>query len=221
MQHIFLQTSVAPPTQRWLEAFPQGRVLGLASALDAMHGLSGKQYLVWLSSLDPQWSEHIRALQKAQAHVPIALVSNEPQEAEGLAALEAGVRAYTHAHAVPALLQEVALVVEHGGLWVGEELMQRMVAATHRALVGKPRPAAVLAVPNAWELLSAREAQVAHAVALGQSNKEIAASMFISERTVKAHLGAVFVKLGVRDRLQLVVRLAASPQPESVRGDSL
>jgi DNA-binding CsgD family transcriptional regulator len=39
--------------------------------------------------------------------------------------------------------------------------------------------------------------------------------MFISERTVKAHLGAIFEKLGVRDRLQLVLRLAASPEPAS------
>ena len=37
--------------------------------------------------------------------------------------------------------------------------------------------------------------------------------MFISERTVKAHLGAVFEKLGVRDRLQLVLRLSASAEP--------
>ena len=37
--------------------------------------------------------------------------------------------------------------------------------------------------------------------------------MFISERTVKAHMGAVFEKLGVRDRLQLVLRLAGFPDP--------
>ena len=37
--------------------------------------------------------------------------------------------------------------------------------------------------------------------------------MHISERTVKAHLGAVFEKLGVRDRLQLVLRLSASTDP--------
>ncbi len=66
---------------------------------------------------------------------------------------------------------------------------------------------------NAWAALSAREAQVARTVLAGRSNKEVAAQLFISERTVKAHLGAVFEKLGVRDRLQLVLRLAASAPP--------
>lgn len=145
----------------------------------------------------------------------VVLLSSVPQETEGLAALDARVRAYTHAHAVPRMLQEVALVVEHGGLWVGPELMQRLVGATHRALVHKSNASAQSGMPKVWELLSAREAEVAHAVAQGQSNKEIAARMFISERTVKAHLGAVFDKLGVRDRLQLVVRLAASPAPDA------
>ena len=48
---------------------------------------------------------------------------------------------------------------------------------------------------------------MAQAVARGLSNKEIAEKLFISERTVKAHLGATFEKLQVRDRVQLVLRL--------------
>lgn len=212
---IFLQTIIGPPSPRWVEAFPHGRVLDMASSLETVRRLPLAPCLVWLSSVDPHWMAYIQALQKVQPGVPVVLLSSVPQEAEGLAALDAGVRAYTHAHAVPALLQEVAMVVEHGGLWVGPELMQRLVGATHRALVHASDTTVQSELPNAWDLLSAREAQVAHAVAQGQSNKEIAARMFISERTVKAHLGAAFDKLGVRDRLQLVVRLAASPAPDA------
>jgi DNA-binding NarL/FixJ family response regulator len=60
--------------------------------------------------------------------------------------------------------------------------------------------------------LSARELQVAQAVAEGRSNKEVADLLSISERTVKAHLGAVFEKLGIRDRLQLVLFAASVRQ---------
>ena len=55
--------------------------------------------------------------------------------------------------------------------------------------------------------LSDRETQVARLVSAGASNKEIAENLLITERTVKAHLSAVFEKLGVRDRLQLSLRV--------------
>ncbi len=176
---------------------------------------SSSKQLIWLSTDHAQWPTHLREILQALPSALVVVVSGVPQPLEGLAALNDGARGYTHVYAVPALLQEVALVVEHGGLWVGPDLMQRLVGATHSALSRMADPPAELpaATQNAWASLSAREAQVARAVSAGRSNKEVASLMFISERTVKAHLGAVFDKLGVRDRLQLVLRLSASPEP--------
>ncbi|MBK7686047.1 MAG: helix-turn-helix transcriptional regulator [Rhodocyclaceae bacterium] len=51
--------------------------------------------------------------------------------------------------------------------------------------------------------LTAREQQVACAVAGGASNKEVARTLNITERTIKAHVSAIFQKLGARDRLHL------------------
>ena len=57
---------------------------------------------------------------------------------------------------------------------------------------------------GAWSVsLTEREREVAIAVAQGASNKEIARQLDITERTIKAHVGAILEKLGVRDRLQL------------------
>ena len=55
--------------------------------------------------------------------------------------------------------------------------------------------------------LSEREGQVAKLVAGGASNKEIADRLSIAERTVKAHLTAIFEKTGARDRLQLSLKV--------------
>jgi DNA-binding CsgD family transcriptional regulator len=60
------------------------------------------------------------------------------------------------------------------------------------------------------EGLSPREMQVARAVAEGATNREVAARLFLSEKTVEHHLGNIFRKLGLRSRTQLVARIVGS-----------
>jgi DNA-binding NarL/FixJ family response regulator len=55
------------------------------------------------------------------------------------------------------------------------------------------------------DTLTPREREVLAAIAEGRSNREIARSLRVSEKTVKAHVSSVLAKLGVQDRTQAAV----------------
>lgn len=207
--HFLVQTTSQPPVtppERWMLAFPQGQWSNWMSLQQMVRAGD----TVWVAVTIADWLDKVVALQQLQPGCSVVVLSPIPYEAEGLRAINAGARGYCHLLAVPELLREVGQVVLLGGLWVGPDLVQRLMAATRELIERHPSPVE----PQVdLSVLSERELQVARAVAAGQSNREVAEQLHISERTVKAHLGAAFEKLGVRDRVQLVLRLAHRLSP--------
>jgi len=143
--------------------------------------------------------------------IPVIAMVGTPNESEAFALLKSGVQGYCHIEAVAKQLLEIALVVEHGGLWMPSPLMRRFVALSTR-VVSAPLPEQVTDLAG----LTSRELMVAQRVARGASNREIAEALKISERTVKSHLTAIFEKLKVRDRVQLALTMNNIPTANSV-----
>ena len=87
----------------------------------------------------------------------------------------------------------------------GESFLQPAIAAKVVAEFVRLTPAAA-PQPALVEPLSERERDILRRVAMGASNKEIAADLFIAEGTVKNHVTNILGKLGVRDRTQAALK---------------
>ena len=90
------------------------------------------------------------------------------------------------------------------GLMRGEAAMSSTIAARVLAEFGLPGGSGT-AVPPAHERLTHRERDVLRFLVDGLSNEEIAQQLYLSEATVKKHLGSIMTKLHVRNRVQVAV----------------
>lgn len=132
----------------------------------------------------------------------LVATSSNPNDNEAMQALDAGCAGYCHAFSDAATLRQVRQVVEAGHVWIGKTLMQRLVQSASEAARATPSGS------EKWHQgLTEREQEVAMLAANAASNSEIARKCNISERTVKAHLSSVFIKLNLTDRLQLALRV--------------
>ncbi|MBE9538009.1 MAG: response regulator transcription factor [Proteobacteria bacterium] len=207
MRQIFV-SSTGQLNSRWATAFSEAEILSSVSGLT----VTGSPAVVWLDTSNMIAAEAKRAIAQSVAlGEPVVVMAATPGEAEAFQVLNAGCVGYCHVNAAAEQLREIALVVEHGGLWMLPELMQRLLALSLRVVPTEHNS-------NTPELneLTARELMVADQVAHGATNREIAESLEITERTVKAHLSSIFGKLEVRDRVQLALAMNSIPTHATV-----
>jgi DNA-binding NarL/FixJ family response regulator len=115
------------------------------------------------------------------------------------AGLRAGASGFLLKDALAADLVSAVRVVAAGEAVVAPSVTRRLIA--HYLGGTPPDPAA----DQRLAALTERERQVLTLVTRGMSNAEIAATLCLSESTVKTHLGRILAKLGLRDRVQAVI----------------
>lgn len=206
MQDTFITTQTAL-LNNWVAAFPAAH---LAAGIDEKSFLvkntaKTTSTIFWLHmNMDrQQWLTHtIATITKNYTDAKIIVLANAPNQAEALHALSLGAMGYCHAYIAPDVLVEIKTVISNGGLWLGQELLQRLIEVSTKLVGNQPDYVESLLLK-----LTKREKEVAVEAAKGLSNKEIARILSITDRTVKAHLAAIFRRLGAKDRLQLALML--------------
>jgi DNA-binding NarL/FixJ family response regulator len=114
------------------------------------------------------------------------------------AALRAGACGFLLKHTSPEELVQAIRTVASGEVLIAPSVTKRLIAEFARA-PASPQP------PRELQRLTEREREVLELVARGMSNAEIAKELFVGAATVKTHVGRVFTKLGLRDRIEAVI----------------
>jgi DNA-binding NarL/FixJ family response regulator len=123
-----------------------------------------------------------------------------------LGALRAGALGYLTKDATRAEIGRAVEAAAAGQAVLDPAVQQRLLSAATRAPEPSQPPTGTTAPSTTLESddLTPREAEVLRLIAGGQSNREIARTLFVSEATVKTHVNRIFAKTGSRDRAQAI-----------------
>jgi NarL family two-component system response regulator LiaR len=185
---------VARSLKAYLESFPDLIVVGIAT--------SGEELLRQIQEWKPQvvlqdllmpggidGIETIRRISECAPSVKVVALTASTDEARMMGSLRAGAAGYVRKDAEPEVLLAAVRAVARGKTYIDPSVSRQILQAT--AL---------------HDDLTPREIGVLRQLALGRSNKEIANALFISDETVKTHVGNVFSKLQVENRAQAIVQ---------------
>lgn len=115
-------------------------------------------------------------------------------------ALDAGASGFLLKGGEPADLVQAIQIVATGDALLAPSVTRRLIDT----YISRPQPVES-AQPDGFDELTAREHEMLGAIVTGMTNAEIATAYHLSPLTVKAHVSRILMKLGARDRVQLVV----------------
>jgi DNA-binding NarL/FixJ family response regulator len=140
-----------------------------------------------------------RALVATEDAPPVVVLTTFDDDEMLSGALRAGAAGFLLKDSSADDLIRAVRAVAAGDSWLDPAVTGRVLTSYRQST-----PATVGA-GDVHEILTARELEVLCAMAAGRSNTEIAEDLFISELTVKSHIGRIFTKLDLRDRPAAIV----------------
>jgi two-component system, NarL family, nitrate/nitrite response regulator NarL len=190
--------------RKLLEAEPGISIVGEAvdgeETLKVVRQLKPHVLLLDLSLPKLSGLEVLAELSKLELPTRTIMLTAAIEREQVVEALELGVRGIVLKHSALQLLLKSIRCVNEGQYWIGQEGVSDLIQALRRM---KPSHNVSKAPHNFG--LSSREMEVIGLIVAGYTNKDLARELGISENTAKHHLTNIFDKLGVSNRLELVL----------------
>ncbi|MFN3217733.1 MAG: response regulator transcription factor [Acidimicrobiales bacterium] len=133
---------------------------------------------------------------RAMGGPPVLVLTTFDDDQTLAAALRAGAAGFALKSAPGEDILRAIATVGGGESWIDPHVAGRVLAAYRDHAAAEPADVS---------MLTDRELDVLRAVGRGLNNREVAAELFVSEATVKTHLGRVLTKLALRDRSAAIV----------------
>ena len=161
---------------------------------------------VVLMDLNMPGCDGVAATRRITAEHPstrVVVLTTYADDESIIGALQAGALGYLTKDATRAEIGRAILAAADGQAVLDPGVQRRLLSAATRTPDGPATaPAAPSGDPGGVDDLTPREADVLRLIAAGQSNREIARTLYVSEATVKTHVNRIFAKTGSRDRVQ-------------------
>ncbi len=146
--------------------------------------------------------EATRRITEAHPDTRVVVLTTYADDESIIGALQAGALGYLTKDATRAEIGRAVLAAAAGQAVLDPGVQQRLLSAALRGAPATRAPAASAGEPPADNELTPRETEVLVLIAAGQTNREIARTLFVGEATVKTHVNRIFMKTGSRDRAQ-------------------
>lgn len=190
------------------ECFPKAEVVEVADAAQALEAMGEGGIDVALVDVrmpDTDGLDLLHEMKQRWPAVPVIMLTSFDHAHYVRRALAEGAAGYMLKDATPEDLQQAITVAMSGG---GNVLSPRVIQNLFEAHEGSP-PEDGSAGPRTHGTLTQRETDILALLVEGRSNRDISRALFLSEKTVKAHLAAIFRKLGVTNRTQAAMAAVA------------
>lgn len=166
--------------------------------------------LVDLDLLTDSGIQEISELRSLQPKMRIVILAKKINPKDEIGAVLFGAKAFCNHDTPPQTFIKIIKAVLKDEVWVDRLFVTRLLAEIED--ISHLRKDSTENIDSAISKLTPRESQIANYIAGGESNKSISELLNISERTVKAHLGVIFRKMGLNDRLQLALYISRHQQ---------